>query len=204
MATTINNIMRLFSSNGVMSTSWLESQGLSRTEQGKYVKSGWLTRMATGKYRSSNNTPTLYGALASYEKQIEIHYRIEAFSALELHGYSHYVTIGKPLTNVFTPFEHRLSQWMTTHNGNERSENFLLRYLMEILTTLRFNMVTKLLEQCSSFKVKRLFLYMAEKTKHAWFKLDLSNVSLGSSPMSLTKGGMKRCKIQSHHIKRFS
>lgn len=65
---------------------------------------------------------------------------------------------------------------------------------MEILTTLRFNMVTKLLEQCSFFKIKRLFLYMAEKTKHAWFNLDLSNASLGSSPMSLTKGGMKDAK----------
>lgn len=116
--------MRLFSSNGVMSTSWLESQGLSRTEQGKYVKSGWLTRMATGKYRSSNNTPTLYGALASYEKQIEIHYRIGASVALELHGYSHYVTIGKPLTNVFTPFEHRLPQWMTTHEWERMLREF--------------------------------------------------------------------------------
>jgi len=35
---------------------------------------------------------------------------------------------------------------------------------------------------------------MAEKTKHAWFNLDLSNASLGSSPMSLTKGGMKDAK----------
>jgi hypothetical protein len=68
-------------------------------------------------------------------------------------------------------------------------------YLMEMLTALRANMVTKLLEECSSIKVKRLFLYMAEKAKHAWFKrLDLSNVTLGSGPRSLTKGGIKVSK----------
>jgi hypothetical protein len=43
--------MKLSLPAGVMSTSWLENQGLNRTEQGKYVKSGWLTRMATGIYR---------------------------------------------------------------------------------------------------------------------------------------------------------
>lgn len=56
-------------------------------------------------------------------------------------------------------------------------------------------MVTKILEQCSSFKVKRLFLYMAEKSKHTWFKrLDLSNVTLGSGPRSLCKGGVRDAK----------
>ena len=66
---------------------------------------------------------------------------------------------------------------------------------MEMLTTLRTGMVTKLLEQCSSFKVKRLFLYMAEKSKYAWFKrLDLSNVTLGSGTRSLGKGGVKNAK----------
>jgi len=59
MATKINNVMKLSLPAGVMSTSWLESQGLSRTEQGKYVKSGLLTRISTGIYRLSNGTPTL-------------------------------------------------------------------------------------------------------------------------------------------------
>jgi len=231
--------MKLSLPAGVMSTSWLESQGLSRTEQGKYVKSGWLTRMATGMYRFSNDTPTLYGALASYERQMGRSYRIGASAALELHGYSHYVTVGKPLAYVFTPFDYRLPKWMTSYDWERTLREFSTKvfdgsigvtqiehegltlqvstpelaimecllfapeyynlmdvyYLMEMLTTLRAGMVTKLLEQCSSFKVKRLFLYMAEKSKHSWFKrLDLSNVTLGSGPRSLAKGGVKNAK----------
>ncbi len=59
MATKINNIIKLSLPSGIMNTSWLESLGLSRTEQVKYVKSGWLTRMSTGIYRLSNSTPAL-------------------------------------------------------------------------------------------------------------------------------------------------
>ena len=59
MATKINNIIKLSLPSGVMTTSWLESLGLSRTEQVKYVKSGLFTRISTGIYRLSNGTPTL-------------------------------------------------------------------------------------------------------------------------------------------------
>jgi len=115
MTTKINNIMKLSLPTGVMSTSWLESMGLSRTEQVKYVKSGWLTRMNTGIYRLSHVTPTLYGALASYEDQVGKRYRIGASSALELHGYTHYVALGKPTAYVFTPLDNRLPKWMTAY-----------------------------------------------------------------------------------------
>lgn len=224
---------------GVMNATWMESLGISRTEQGKYVKSGWITRMATGIYRFSNDTPTLYGALASYEKQQRGHYRIGASAALELQNYSHFVTVGKPSSYVFTPLNHRLPKWLASYEWERTLREFSSKvfdgnigvtqiehegltlqvsspelaimeciliapeyynlmdvyYLMEMLTTLRADLATKLLEQCSSFKVKRLFLYMAEKSKHAWFKrLHLSNITLGCGPRSLAKGGVTDVK----------
>lgn len=41
--------------------------------------------------------------------------------------------------------------------------------LMEGLNNLRPNQVQDLLEKCESVKVKRLFLYLAEKAGHEWF-----------------------------------
>lgn len=65
-------------------------------------------------------------------------------------------------------------------------------YLMEMLTSLRSGIVQQLLENCTSVKVKRIFLYMAEKAGHRWFaKLDLSKISLGSGTRSYSKGGVK-------------
>lgn len=55
-------------------------------------------------------------------------------------------------------------------------------YIMESLTTLRPKLVQRLLESCSSQKVKRLFLYMGEKAGHTWFKaLKPEDVCLGTS-----------------------
>ena len=63
-------------------------------------------------------------------------------------------------------------------------------YIMEGLTTLRPKMVQTLLEACTSQKVKRLFLYMAEKAGHSWYKaLKLENVNLGTSRFMITPIG---------------
>lgn len=62
--------------------------------------------------------------------------------------------------------------------------------IFEGLGTLRPNGLQSLLEQCSSVKVKRLFLHLAERHNHAWFKsLDLTKVSLGSGKRALVAGG---------------
>lgn len=51
---------------------------------------------------------------------------------------------------------------------------------MENLVTLRPDVVQGLLTVCRSVKVKRLFLYMAERQENAWLsKLDLSKINLG-------------------------
>lgn len=63
-------------------------------------------------------------------------------------------------------------------------------YIMEGLTTLRPKMVQALLESCTSRKVKRLFLYMAEKADHPWYKaLELDRVSMGTSRLMASPTG---------------
>ena len=63
-------------------------------------------------------------------------------------------------------------------------------YIMEMLTMLRPKLVQQLLEQCSSVKVKRLFLYMAEKANHPWFKaINTSHLDLGSGRRMISARG---------------
>lgn len=63
--------------------------------------------------------------------------------------------------------------------------------VMEGLTTLRPKLLQPLLEQCRSVKVKRLFLYMADKVGHDWFKrLDVDKFDLGAGDRIITKGGV--------------
>lgn len=63
--------------------------------------------------------------------------------------------------------------------------------LMEGLNNLRPDQVQVLLEKCRSFKVKRLFLYLAEKAGHSWFQyLKLNNIDLGRGKRSIVKNGV--------------
>src|SRR3990170_4412758 len=64
------------------------------------------------------------------------------------------------------------------------------RLLMEGLTTLRPRVVQRLLENCVSVKVKRLFMLLAENCKHPWIgKVDLSKVDFGKGKRQPVKGG---------------
>jgi hypothetical protein len=64
------------------------------------------------------------------------------------------------------------------------------RLLFEGLGTLRPALLQTLLEKCTSVKVKRLFLHLAEAQRHPWFKeLDQSRISLGSGKRVLVAGG---------------
>ncbi|MEE9320023.1 MAG: type IV toxin-antitoxin system AbiEi family antitoxin [Granulosicoccus sp.] len=69
--------------------------------------------------------------------------------------------------------------------------------LIEGLNNLRPASVQKLLEGCRSVKVKRLFLYLAEKSGHEWFNfVNLKNVDLGSGKRSIVSDGVYISKYQ--------
>ena len=61
---------------------------------------------------------------------------------------------------------------------------------MNALTTLRPDVMQKLLENCRSIKAKRVFLYLADKLNLPFFnKLDLNKISLGSGKRMIVKRG---------------
>jgi hypothetical protein len=62
--------------------------------------------------------------------------------------------------------------------------------LMEGMATLSPRRLQRLLEDCRSVKVKRLFLFFADRHSHAWVKrLDRDAISLGTGKRMLVKGG---------------
>jgi hypothetical protein len=62
--------------------------------------------------------------------------------------------------------------------------------LLQGLVSLRPESVSRMLRACASIKAKRLFLALAARTGHAWFKyLDLGGVDLGSGKRALFPGG---------------
>jgi hypothetical protein len=63
--------------------------------------------------------------------------------------------------------------------------------IMEGLTTLHPADVQFLLSSCNSVKTIRLFLYMANKARHAWVKhLDLGKINKGKGKRSIVQNGV--------------
>lgn len=62
--------------------------------------------------------------------------------------------------------------------------------LMENLGQLRPSVVQSMLERCNSIKVKRLFLFLAEKFQHPWLaNLDFKKINLGKGKRVIASGG---------------
>lgn len=79
-----------------------------------------------------------------------------------------------------------------------RQAGFSEAYLiMQNLVSLRPDFVQSLLEQCRSVKVKRLFLYMADRCEHSWFpELDLTKVDMGSGKYVIVQKGRYNAKYK--------
>jgi len=62
--------------------------------------------------------------------------------------------------------------------------------LMQGMTTLSPRSLQKLLELCQNVKVKRLFLWFADRQNYVWLdKINRGNITLGSGNRMLIKGG---------------
>ena len=61
---------------------------------------------------------------------------------------------------------------------------------MEGLSNLSPHRLQKLLANCRSVKVKRLFLFFADRHQHAWVKhIKKEDIDLGTGKRMLVKGG---------------
>ncbi len=64
-------------------------------------------------------------------------------------------------------------------------------HILEGLLTLRPELVQELMEKCRSVKVKRLFLFMAEKSELPWFdQLNIKRINLGSGKRVIVPNGV--------------
>jgi hypothetical protein len=79
----------------------------------------------------------------------------------------------------------------------ERGSLKVAYQMLEMMVGLRPDSLQTLLEHCSSVKVKRLFLYMAEKLGHTWFDyLDVARIDLGKGKRVIEPNGVYDSKYR--------
>jgi hypothetical protein len=215
----INQRLFTAPANAVLTSGWLKRQGISSKLAVYYASSGWLHRIGDGAFTVQPGTPNPGGrtalelsGLAHFLPLCETH-PLFLFGRVgeRLPAWFQGLPWANRVRHVSTNFlpddlgigEHRDGDPIVKISVPERATLELLQALklsateyehanlvFEGLGTLRAEVIQSLLEQCTSVKVKRLFLHLAERHNHAWFKsLDLSKVSLGSGKRVLIAGG---------------
>ena len=113
MATKIQQILKSNPDTKILFGEWLSRQGLDAKSQYAYMKSGWLSRLSKGVYALQGTTPTLMQTISAYNYQLSKECIVGAYTALEMRGYSHYLSMGKPQAYLFTGKDDKLPTWLT-------------------------------------------------------------------------------------------
>ena len=112
----INQLLQEVPTGAVYLASWMKQNNIPHSTQHRYVASAWLTPIGTGAMIRTGNTPTLYGAIYSLNTQADKHLTIGAMSALEIHGYSHYLPMGRPTVSLSAPQKEYLPLWFRKYD----------------------------------------------------------------------------------------
>lgn len=265
----LNNLERLLDGGLLVDSKFLSQKGYATNLVRYYVVTGRLEQVARGVYRRKPGTATWQREISKLTWQqvvaslqtvlLRDPLYLGGLSALELHGFAHFVQQGAPVVHLYGPkpppgWIHRLplEAKFTYHNNrtlfrndpihlglthaslNEGSgeglvrlvedyhvreswghrgwpltlstpERAILELLDELpndesfhhidqifvgLSTLVPRRVDKLLRDCASIKVKRLFLFFASRHQHAWAgKLSPQDYGLGTGNRVIAKAG---------------
>jgi hypothetical protein len=114
--------------------------------------------------------------------------KVLASDALERSGLVDFAWVGWDWTITGATEERAILEVL--QDVPQRESVYEADILIAGLVNLRPSRVQNLLLHCSSIKVKRLFLALAERHRHAWFaKLDLKKIDLGAGKRVLVSDG---------------
>ncbi len=131
----INQLLSCGVYGGLFFSEWLSKMGYSAQLLKRYKDSGWLESLANGVFFRRNEQLSALAAIHSYTMQTGKSVRIGAHSALELHGFSHYVPMGKPKLMVsFDPL--KTKEWIKTDKFDMNIESISTRIFYNPSTQL--------------------------------------------------------------------
>jgi hypothetical protein len=87
----LNHLMVNLPPGMVLTSSWLNQQGISCKLAWWYVHSKWLERIGDKAYKKSGDNLSWVGAISALQKQLYLPIYLGAKTALELLGQSHFV-----------------------------------------------------------------------------------------------------------------
>lgn len=156
----LNRLQRILPEGLLVDSEWLQKNGYSRQLVAKYVKHGWLSSPVRSVYRRDSaliNPKRWEAVVISLQSLLEVPVAVGGRTALELHGFSHYLAMGAD-SEVHLYGSELLPSWVN-----------------RLKLKQRFVFHSTLLFQTNDGKIKRSKEYQqANFTKHEWGSSELS------------------------------
>jgi hypothetical protein len=115
MGSKINQLLQQWPSGKVATLRWLTSLGVDRRLADKYVQSGWLERLGHGAYKRAGAIVDWVGAVHALQTQLALAVHPGGITAIELRGYTHYLSFGAREVVLFGNPGTKLPAWFEAH-----------------------------------------------------------------------------------------
>ena len=106
----LNQILQKIPHGTVVTSAWLNKQGISNSLIHSYKKNNWFKSFGTGAYSKLNDNIELNGALYAVQTQLDLSFHIGGVSALSVHGINHNISFGRK-TYIYGLRGEKLPRW---------------------------------------------------------------------------------------------
>ena len=197
MSTKINQLIKLWKPGLVFTSSFLKNQDINYDQQSALIKQGYS-------HYAYVQEPNLFlfvsrdNKLPKWFKNFNwgIKLELSRTALLPADLEDSYTTTNIDGFDIKTSIPERAVLEMLYYVPLKQGFDEAIK-IVDFMNSLRPDKVQMLLELCTSVKVKRLFLYMAEKQDHFWHKeLNLEKINLGTGNRVIVKNGILDAKYQ--------
>ena len=115
MGSKINQLLQQWPAGTAATLRWLNRRSVDRRLADKYVQSGWLERLGHGAYKRAGSTVDWVGAVSALQTQLTLDVHPGGITAIELRGYTQYLSFGAREVVLFGIPGTKLPAWFETH-----------------------------------------------------------------------------------------
>lgn len=109
----LNKLLSGWQPGVVYTSSWLDEKGYSPDMIYGYKQSGWIKTLGRGAYIRFSDEPAWEGALYALQEQLKLPVHVGGETALQLQGYSHFISPKLSYCHLYTPTKNKLPKWFT-------------------------------------------------------------------------------------------
>ncbi|WP_320171211.1 type IV toxin-antitoxin system AbiEi family antitoxin domain-containing protein [Maridesulfovibrio sp.] len=117
--TKINQLMLAWPNGTIKNSEELAKLEINKSLVQGYMEQGWLVSVGRGAYAKSHDTPTWLGGLHSLQQKDKPFIHAGGRTALELQGYTHYVSAQKREIFLFAPPKTKLAAWFAKYDWGQ-------------------------------------------------------------------------------------